>query len=310
MSGAPGVSILLVVKNERANLEKILPRIAEQAYAGPVEIVAIDSGSTDGTVELLAEHGARVEEIPPPDFHHGRTRNQAAALARHKILVLLSGDALPADEQWLGALVTPFADAAVGAVYGRQIPPDTIEPVRARYLASEYPLARVVREIGVGTRIHPGLFRFSNANAAVRRSVWERFRWNETLSLAEDQGLCRDVLMDGMKVVYEPAAAVLHGHGRGLWGEFQYAFDNGLSLARLGILNNPRIGGSTAYGLRRVREDLGYFLRRGRVDLAARATLVFMMKWLGVQAGKRGEWLPPWLLRRLSEVYSKGLPPR
>ena len=301
----PSVSILFVVKNEHHNLERILPTIASQDYEGDVELVAVDSGSTDDTVKLLEAHGARICEIPPEEFHHGRTRNVAASMATNDVLVCLSGDAFPVDETWLRHLVSPFVDGKVGGVYGQQIAPDGTGVRRRQSLASEYSEYRQVRDPAEIEKYTPGHFRFSNANAAVRKSCWDQFRWDETLLLAEDQGLCRDMLFAGMTVIYEPAAKVIHGHERGLWQEFKFALDNGLSLSRLGILNNPEIGGELGYGLRRMGTDLGALARRGRIDCVVVSLASFVLRYVGVQLGKREKRLPHWFLRHVSEVHGK-----
>lgn len=301
----PSVSLLMLMKNERHHMESNWPLIAGQQFDGPVEYIYIDSGSTDGTLEFMAAQGVQAHCIPPSDFHHGRTRNLAASRATNDILVLLSGDARPRDAHWLANLVRPFEDPDVGAVYGRQMPPAGMHPVRAQALRSEYGEIRQVRSVGEGDPLNPGLFRFSNANAAVRRALWERFPWDESLLLAEDQGQCRDLLLAGYRVVYDPEAAVIHGHERTLWGEFQFAVDNGLSLTRVGILNNPQIGGEFRYGLQRMRQDVSFFLRRGEVHHAVRCIVVAVLKWLGVQFGKREARLPRWLLRRISGGYGK-----
>lgn len=302
---APGVSILFVVKNERSNLERMFPMILAQDYPGSVEYICVDSGSTDGTVEFMREHGAVIREIPPAAFHHGRTRNLAASLATGEILVMLSGDAFPVHERWLQKLAGHFSDPRVGAVYGKQTAPKGMGALRTQSLASEYSEKRQVRDPKEITRFNPGHFRFSNANGAVRRALWERFRWNEELLLAEDQGLCRDILMAGYQVIYEPEAEVIHGHERSLWGEFKFALDNGLSLSRIGILNNPEIGGELRYGLARVKTDLSHFAKRGRIDCVALSLLSFAARYAGVQLGKREKRLPRWFLRRVSEVHEK-----
>jgi rhamnosyltransferase len=204
----------MVMKNEKRNLVASFDTIAAQEYGGPVEIVYVDSGSTDGTIEFMRERGIEAHVIPPDEFHHARTRNLGASLARHEILVFLSGDAAPTDRFWLANLVHPFDDERVGAVYGRQMPPPGIGALRAHALHHEYPDVRAVRDPAATPKLHPGLFRFSNANGAVRRLLWERFRFNEDVLLAEDQVLCRDIFTNGWKIVYEPAAAVVHGHER------------------------------------------------------------------------------------------------
>ena len=85
----PKVSVLLPVWNGRSHLERLLPRLGAQVVEGGVEVLATDSSSEDGSVELLEEHGARVEVIPQAEFRHGRTRNELAARARGEVLVFL-----------------------------------------------------------------------------------------------------------------------------------------------------------------------------------------------------------------------------
>jgi glycosyltransferase involved in cell wall biosynthesis len=306
----PSVSIVMVVKNERANLQRSFGTLSRQAFLGLVEFVVVDSGSTDGTVEFLRDHGIEPIQIPPQEFHHGKTRNLAAENARNEILVFLSGDALPVNEQWLAKLIEPFADPRVGGVYGRQAPPPGMGLLRAHAIEHEYPQHRMVRDIEKTRQnkeiVHPGLFRFSNVNSAVRREVWKRFPFDETLLLAEDQGMCRDILLNaGMVVVYEPEAAVVHGHERAPRGELQFAFENGFSLTRMGILRNPEIGGEMGYGLRRVRDDLQHFLAKGKVGLALASFGINGLKWLGVQLGKREKSLPLWLVKRISPGAAK-----
>jgi rhamnosyltransferase len=303
---ALSVSILMLLKNHRSFLEQSFTLIQKQAYPGPVEIVYIDSGSTDGTCAFMEERGVQAHRIPPEAFHHGRTRNLAASLARGEILVSLSGDAVPAHDQWLNNLIRHFDDPKVGAVYGRQIPPNDTGPVRRQIMSSEYPETVQVRSLDGFRRPHPGLFRFSNVNAAFRAAVWRRFPWNETVLLAEDQGMCRDVLTAGMKVIYDPEASVYHGHERSLLGEFRFAVENGISLARLGILNHPDIQGTFRYGLHRMRQDVGHFLARKEFFYAAHTLLVYATKCLGVQIGKReGRWPSKWFSRSSRAAASR-----
>jgi len=297
----PGVSVLLVVKNERRNLERSFDVIAGQQYGGPVEFVCIDSGSTDGTLEFLQERRVTAHVIPPDEFHHARTRNLAAGMARHAILVLLSGDAIPTDDRWLANLVAPFDDPAVGAVYGKQIPPPGTGAVRAHGLAYLYPDAQETRVLPADGTVELRLIRFSNANCAVRAELWRKYKFPDTSLVAEDHYICYRTLKDGLKVVYEPKAAVIHGHERSIWGEFQFAVDNAISLKRMGILDDPNIGSEIKYGMDRIRSDLGYFAGKGMYACALRSLAVSAVKWVGVQFGKREKRMPDWFLRAISE---------
>jgi len=303
--GVLSVSVLYLTKNGFPSVKDSLLAVTNQQYEGSTEIICIDSGSTDGTREFIRDLGLDLHTIHPSEFQHGRTRNLAGSLAKHEILVFLTQDAIPASNQWLKSLVAPFEDAKTGGTYGRQIPRPDVDPVRARSLESLYPAARQVKNLSEVSQVHVGLFRFSNANSAVRADVWRRFKFSETTLMCEDQGMCRDIIMSGMSIVYVPQAAVIHSHERTLWGEFRWAVDNGISLKRLGILGNPEIGGEFRYGIKKVRDDWRYFRSRKMYSCALKSLTVSGVKWLGVQFGKREDILPFWIKTRISSVPAR-----
>ncbi|HNR30003.1 MAG TPA: glycosyltransferase [Candidatus Hydrogenedentes bacterium] len=299
---APSVSIVLLTLDGMPEFERALDMIARQEYPGPVEIVHIDSGSTDGTLEVAAKRGLQTHCIRPEEFHHGRTRNLGADLARHDIVVYLSQDAIPANESWLRSLTQAFSERRVAAVFGRQVAPEGVGPLRRYAMEWTYGPEREVRDLAAMPRLTLGSYRFSNANSALRAELVRRHRFDETSPMCEDQAMCRALLHAGHVVVYEPDAAVYHAHERTVWGEFVWAVDNGIALRRNGILGDPRLGGEMRYGLRRIADELAYFLRRGRLGLAAKGLLINAAKWVGVQLGKRETRLPRALMRRISTI--------
>ena len=300
----PSVSILLVMKNERHNIERSFDTITGQDYGGPVEIVYIDSGSTDGTIEFMRERGIEPHVIPPEEFHHGRTRNLAASMAKHEILVLLSGDAIPASDQWLKHLAAPFEDPLVGGVYGKQLPSAGVGPLRSFGLEYLYPEQPEVRELPPGARGSLRIVRSSNANSAIRTEVWRRFKFHENVIVAEDHWVCYNLLKHGLKMVYEPKAAVFHGHERSIWGDLQFAVDNAISLKRMGVFDDPAFQDEFSYGMDRVRKEWAHFTARGEYAHALKGLAISVTKYVGVQLGKREAHLPQWFLRRISAGYN------
>ena len=296
----PSISVILLAFNGEQQLPRTLPKLLGQQYGGNVEIVAVDSSPGGETARILEEYGLTVHSIAPDAFHHARTRNFAAAKATGDVLVFLSQDAEPANAHWLAHLLAPFDDPGVGAVYGRQIPPEGIGPLRRRAMESLYPETREIRRWPEGEKIGLGTLRFSNANSAVRRSLWEAAPFPPNTLVAEDHWMCYAVLKAGWAVAYAPEAAVHHGHERSLWGEFRWALDNGASLKRMGVYDDPDVGGEFRYGLVRAAADARWFLRKGRPGLALGATAVSVAKWLGVQIGKRERLLPRRVLESLS----------
>lgn len=233
------VSIIVLTKNGRPHLERLLPTLVAQAGKAPGEVLAVDSGSDDGTLELLQRFPVRIAQIPPEDFHHARTRNFAARLARGRILVLLSQDAIPASGNWLESMIKNFDDPQVGAVYGRQVPKPGSSLERQQALNAVYGEVRVVKDPAHRNGLGYRFYHFSDANAAVRRSVWEKTQFPEDLKVFEDLGLAKRVLDSGWKIVYEPEAAVIHSHDHNTLGLFKRYFDIGYTLKHLEIWDAP-----------------------------------------------------------------------
>lgn len=299
---APAVSIVLLTWNGMPLLEQVLDSILGQDYVAQIEIVHIDSSSTDDTAEAAARRGITTHVIPQSEFHHGRTRNLGADLAKNEIVVYLSQDALPVSGDWLRQITSPFADPRVAAVFGRQLAPAGVGPLRRYALDWTYGPSREVRDLATMPKLTLGSYRFSNANSALRRELVRQIRFDEVAPMCEDQAMCRALLHAGYKVAYEPEAAVYHAHERSLWGEFIWAVDNGVALRRNGILGDPNLGSELRYGLLRIRDEFVHFLRRGRPDLAVRSFVISAAKWVGVQIGKRETRLPARLMRAVSSI--------
>ena len=122
MTGAK-ISVVLPTLNGTSTLPALLDALDAQRLDGGVELVAIDSGSTDGTIALLERRATRILRTAPGEFDHGLTRNLAIAATTGEIVVILVQDAIPASERCLAELTRPFAsDAALAGSFARQIP--------------------------------------------------------------------------------------------------------------------------------------------------------------------------------------------
>jgi rhamnosyltransferase len=233
------VSILLLTKNGRGDLERLLPAVFDQTFDRTFEVIAVDSGSTDGTLDLFRSFPVRVEQIPPENFHHARTRNFAASLSAGRIIVCLSQDAIPASSTWLQTLIGNFEDEKVGAVYGRQFPHSDSSVERQDALDTIYGATRIVKDPANRNGLGYRFYHFSDANAAIRRSVWESLPFPEDLKVFEDLGIAKLILDSGWKIVYEPDAPVYHSHVHTTVGLFKRYFDIGYTLKRLKIWDAP-----------------------------------------------------------------------
>src|SRR4030043_1207856 len=117
------ISIILLTKNGDAYLEEVLKKVFAQGIEDTFEVIAIDSGSSDHTREILTKFPIHVEEIPPSTFNHGETRNLGARLAKGEYLVYLTQDATPLNEEWLARLVSPLrTDPLIAGSFSSQRP--------------------------------------------------------------------------------------------------------------------------------------------------------------------------------------------
>jgi rhamnosyltransferase len=227
------ISIVIPTLNAGPLLERLLAGLAEQAGAFETEVIAIDSGSRDGTLERLRAAGAIVLDAPPGTFNHGDTRNRALDHASSELAVLLVQDAVPAGSHWLTALVQPLlADPAVAGSFGRQRPwPDAsrlTSHYHARWVAAQ-PAGRTVGPLSrtAFDRMSPMerhlTCAFDNVCSCIRRSVWQQHRFRQA-AIAEDLEWGMQVLLAGHKLVYVPDAEVWHSHERSARYELQRTY--------------------------------------------------------------------------------------
>ena len=130
------VSVLMPVKNEATSLAELIPLVLNQTAPAMLEIIAVDSGSDDDTVEVLRQFNATIISIDPADFNHGLTRNLAAERAKGDLLLFLNGRTRPIGPNWLGPLLADIdEDPTVAGTCSRVVAhPDADLLVRAEGL--------------------------------------------------------------------------------------------------------------------------------------------------------------------------------
>lgn len=221
----PLVSIVLLTRNGGSGLRDLVEAIALQRADFATEVVAVDSGSTDGTAEWLEQspHVHQVVRIPPAQFNHGTTRNLGIQRAHGALAVLVVQDAVPASDQWLAHLVAPLRrDPQVAGAFCRQRPRPDARAITVDYLerwagASPAPRRVAFADPGALEALDPGArlqaCTFDNVCSCLRRSVWERLPFLETV-IAEDLEWAQRVLQAGYTLEYVADAAVVHSHDR------------------------------------------------------------------------------------------------
>lgn len=295
------ISVVIPVRNGGADLARCLQAIRRQ-QAGAVEIVVVDSGSTDSSVEVARGHGARVHEIPASEFGHGRTRNLGASLAGGDVLVFTSQDAYAADDRWLELLVEPLERDEVAGSYGRQLPHHDATPPERYFLDFLYgPTSRVQRLEGGGEPSFEQTL-FSNVSSAMRRATWEAFPFADDLIMSEDQEWSRRVLRAGLEVAYVAEAVVHHSHRYTVAAAFRRFFDSGVSAERSYAAGANGSGALRRAGARYAKGELEWLWETGQRRWIPYAAVYELAKFAGMQLGRRHRRLPRGLARRFSAL--------
>jgi glycosyltransferase involved in cell wall biosynthesis len=318
------VTVAIPIRDGAATLPGVLAALACQSVEH--ELLVCDSGSRDGSIELAREHGARVIEIAPERFSHGGTRNLLVAEAHGEHVALLTQDAEPAGEEWLGRLLDGFdLGADVGIVYGPYRPRVSAKPaVRAElegWFSSLSPdgsarverLAPHERSLQVEQLIGRRGF-FTDANACLARAAWERVPFRE-VPYAEDRVLAIDMLHAGYGKAYVPAAAVFHSHDYSSTDELKRCFDEWRGLREVYGWREPA---SPRHVARKLRGELSASHRAVAASGPVRtrggpalASLIrhHVVRLTGALLGSRAGSLPSWARRRLSLEGRAGFEP-
>jgi glycosyltransferase involved in cell wall biosynthesis len=252
------VSVVIPVKDAGPLFERVLDGVRAQ---GELELLVIDSGSSDGSGELARAAGAELIEIAPGEFGHGRTRNLGAERASGDLIAFLTQDAVPLPG-WLEAMRRSFGLAdRVGAVYGPHLPLEDTSPMIARELTEFFATFSANGQPVVQRRGDPVFL--SNVNACYARACWEQIRFPD-VDYAEDQAFAVAMLEAGWAKVYDPAAAVLHAHDYGPFEFMRRYFDEYRGLREtIGHVEPISTRGLAGTVRRQVAGDRAWMRERG-----------------------------------------------
>ena len=210
------ISVVVRTLNEALHLESLLEGIAGQQSQGlNTEVVVVDSGSTDGTIEIAHRHGCRILHITREEFSFGRSLNMGCAASVGDILVIISGHCVPQDQQWLTCLCQPLLDGQAEYTYGRQVGGSNSYFSEKRIFSKYFPVQSHIPQDG---------YFCNNANAALLRSTWEQYRFDEELTGLEDMELAQRIVRAGLKIAYVAEATVLHHHKES-WSQIRRRFE-------------------------------------------------------------------------------------
>lgn len=306
-------------------LDEVLAAVRAQQSPAFDELVAVDSGSRDGTVERLLASGFRVASIPQKDFDHGGTRDRGIAMSTGDVVVLLVQDATLQGTDWLAKMVAPFADPDVAGVWSRQIPRAKCQPVMKRRILGwpGWGDGVTVKRLAAGQRLEelPPFERlftcaFDNVASAIRRTAWQRFPLGPR-RFGEDVHFGKRVIEAGMALAHQGGAVVMHSHDRSAWAEGKRTFCDHRNLhALFGLVGIPTREALEGAIVHATKEHCDYVKSLGlpaEEESAALRWTVEYVKWqcwgqyMGAKAGARLPSPEGAFLRLLGKRLERGI---
>ena len=207
-------SIVIRAYNEEKYIGRLLEGIRQQTVKD-VEIILVDSGSTDRTVSVAEAFGARIVNIPSAEFTFGRSLNFGVRAATREFVVIASAHVYPVYPDWLESLLRPFEDEGVALTYGKQ----------RGYEGSKYSEHQIFHQWFPDTSNLNQMTAFcNNANAVIRKSLWEKNQYDETLTGLEDLAWAKWAKEQGYKIAYAAEAEIVHIHNetpRGVYNRYR-----------------------------------------------------------------------------------------
>ncbi len=290
-------SIVVRAYNEAAHLPQLFAGIRAQTVQD-VEVVLVDSGSTDETVAIARANGAKIVHIRPQDFTFGRSLNLGVQAATRDLVVIASAHVYPVYPDWLEQLLRPFDDERVAVTYGKQRGPATAKFSEQQIFRRWFPDRSDLRQT------HPFC---NNANAAIRRALWEQHPYDETLTGLEDLAWAKWAQEQGYGVAYVAEAEIIHVHNETPQGVFNRYRREAIAFKR--IFPDETFGFWEALWLAgsNIAADLWHAAREGA--LSRHWQSIFWFRWMqfwGTYSGYRQSGPLTWQLRQ-TFYYPRGL---
>jgi len=255
------ISIIIRTKNEESNLILLLESAFSQSIDNELEIVLIDSGSTDRTLDKAREYKVKVLEIPSDKFTYGYSLNYGIQNSSGNIICSISAHCLPCNKNWLSELVKPILAGKAHATFGKQTPKKDVNPFEELFLRQKFPESATIS----------GRIPFSNANSAFLRKLWLETKFDEHITGWEDY-LWYLIMKDKYIFKYVPKAEVFHSHEFSITKMAKTAYKDGLALRYIKEIYNIGVLGDKANLLGKVRyvfDDLIthaiFFLKKGYI---------------------------------------------
>ena len=209
------ISIVIRTYNEGKHIGQLLESIEKQSYRN-YELIIVDSGSNDKTLEIIKKYNVNLVLIKKEEFNYSYASNVGVKNSTGDIVCFLSGHSIPVNNNYLETINTIFQNSTIGAMYGDEIALSDGSITEKVYNFLGYVKNKIKgfgKKVFLETKIHPGIF--SCNNAAARRNLLEKHPFKIELGKGgEDVEVAYRILQDGYFIAKVPKLLVRHSHGK------------------------------------------------------------------------------------------------
>lgn len=278
MTGKPVCSIVIRAYNESQHIGRLLDGICQQTIQD-TQIILVDSGSTDGTLEIANQYPVEIVHIRPEEFSFGLSLNLGISHARSEHIVIASAHVFPVYPDWLERLLTPFQDERVGLVYGKQRGAVNSHFSEHQIFAHWFPeISRLNQESPF----------CNNANAAIRRSLWEQHPYDQNLSGLEDLEWARWAMQQSHRIAYSAEAEIIHVHNETPGGVYNRYRREAMAFKQIFPQENFHLGNFIRLVSTNIANDLWQAARQGVLSSSFKSIIWFRwMQFWGTYQGYR-----------------------
>ncbi len=251
-------SIVIRSFNEAEHIGDVLEAVDEQQYQD-FEIILVDSGSTDGTLEIADPYVDKVEFVAPQNFTFGYSCNVGCEAASGDYVSFLSAHAVPTDPNWLGSMVENFDDPDVAMTYSNQV----------GAAETKFSEKRLFNELFSNDRKRqtPPDYFANNASSVIRKDLWEDHPFDEYLTGHEDIEWAKHFMDNGYVVIYEPTSCIYHIHDE-TWEQVFHRFEReAVADVEIGVKNPSDRWGEYLRIPTDIATDIIAGLRNGVLDI-------------------------------------------
>jgi len=284
------IGVIIVTHNAVNMLKKCVSSLLKANKS--VKILVTNSSSNDGTIEIAEKLGLNTYVFPRNEFNHGVTREKARKIIGTDIVVMITPDAIPLENDLIEKLTEPLQKNNVAVSYARQIPHDGAPVLESFPRQFNYPNKSTIRSLNEVNKFGVQLFQCSNSCAAWSNYALDEIGGFKSTLTNEDYFACAELLIKGYSIAYVSDAIVKHSHSYNLTGEFQRMFDTGYVRSERPWIND-KVGSPSKVGSKYFKSLMKeLFLKSPK--LIPYAFIQTVVKYLGYKFGYFSLQLPTW----------------